>query len=76
MANTAVTGHSVPHGKTLIEKIQDKADQAYKSWDNKRELPRDREFGRVEGVCAALGILRGTSTATEIEHVKERLGAQ
>ncbi len=78
MANTAVTGHSVPHGKSLMEKIQDKADRAYRDCesseqDEESDYDKGRYHGRFEGVCAALGILRGTSTKHEMDKSIERV---
>lgn len=64
MANTAATGHSVPHGKSLVEKIEEKLDLTIKAADP--DAPDSRAWGRVEGVAAALGILRSSSTKDEI----------
>lgn len=67
-------------GKSLVEKIRDKLDRAYRDWlamDPKVEHGRHepmlaRAWGRIEGVASALGILRSTSTKHEIEEAKER----
>jgi hypothetical protein len=69
-------------GQSLVEKIRDKLDDAIISLrEGERlgfqgNLNADRAYGRVEGVAAALGILRSTSTTSEIEEAKERLGLQ
>lgn len=69
-------------GKSLIEKIEDKLDKAYQDahahWPNANELEREamersRYWGRVEGVAAALGILRGSTTSEEIDRAEERV---
>ena len=69
-------------GKSLVEKIEDKLDEAYSTWaDNSCEDrgdcsgcsdPDSREYGRVEGVAAALGILKGSGTKYEIEQAEDR----
>ncbi|AHN84104.1 hypothetical protein GJ25_gp093 [Mycobacterium phage Hawkeye] len=67
-------------GKSLIDKIRDKLDRAYRDWEKNDPKMDDLvgrlkdagNYGRVEGVAAALGILRGTSTKYEIEEAKER----
>lgn len=79
-------GHGGNAGPSLVEKIQAKLDSVYQSWSQSwkdgtlglknQELLDNRRWGRVEGVAAALGILRGTSTAVEIAESEARLGLQ
>ncbi|ABD58680.1 gp81 [Mycobacterium phage PLot] len=68
-------------GKSLAEKMQDKLDSAYKAWrnaggsdhrQNSQQGRHSRNFGRVEGCAAQLGILRSTSTKHEIEEAERR----
>jgi len=69
--------HAVPHGPSLIEKIEAKWHKAYKQWfdmEPHQEYPghNNQEWGRVEGVAAALGILRGTSTKHEMDRLLDQ----
>jgi hypothetical protein len=74
------SSHPGGEGKTIVQKIQDKADKAYKYWREDGEEandldPRNAYYGRWEGVCAALGILRGSSTQEEMRLSEERIEA-
>jgi hypothetical protein len=81
-------GHSVPRGKSLIEKIRDDLDEAYKEWkehdckgqpawcgENNTGVAYAcdiRNDALVDGIAHALGVLRGTSADSEWEEAKER----
>jgi hypothetical protein len=70
------SSHPGGEGKTLVQKIQDKADRATRDWiaDRARSsLKSAQSLGRVEGVCSALGILRGSSTQEEMRLSSERV---
>ena len=63
--------HEGPRGRTLIERIRDKADVEYANWMDDTEAG-DLEIGRVEGMCAALGILCSTNELLQWESVEAR----
>ena len=64
---------SHPGGKspTLIERIRAQADAGYAAWMRDEEAG-DIEYGRVEGMCAALGILCGTTEELQWDSVVAR----
>lgn len=72
------SSHGGFEGKSLIEKIRDKLDKARDTWkefeaeDDEQDASRNRSHGRCEGLAAALGILRGTSTKHEMEECESR----
>ena len=67
--------NSHPGGKspTLIERIRAVADEEYAEWfDGDEEKDDDTTLGRVEGLCAALGILCGTREKLQWDSVVAR----
>lgn len=66
------SSHAVPPGKSLIERIRDRIDAEFRQWQDD-ESENAPAFHRVAGMCAALGVLRGTSEETELELAEERL---
>lgn len=71
--NTNYT-HTGITGKTLVQKIEDKLDKAYDDWIDGADsgLSNERRLGRAEGVAAALGILRSTTTSEEMDRAEDR----
>lgn len=65
------TGHSGYAGRTISQMIAEKLDKRAKALHRKES---ERERGRCEGMAAALGVLRSTSMAEEIERSSDRLG--
>jgi hypothetical protein len=68
---------SHPGGKspTLIERIRAKADSEYTDWatnDDLSEAEADVLYYRVEGMCAALGILCSTTEELQWDSVVAR----
>lgn len=76
--------HPVPHGPSLIEKIEAKWHKAYDDWTSanpcsdpgeawsiREALEVAKRYYRMEGIAAALGILRGTSTKHEMDRLTE-----
>lgn len=58
--------HSPTKGKSIIEKIQDALDKELSTGDP----------SRAEGIALALGILRGSSEASELHLSEARTGLQ
>lgn len=65
------SSHPGPQGKTLVEKIQDELDAAVQHFNEKGQQTEDAWF--AEGVAHALGILRSTSSDTELDLCHARL---
>jgi hypothetical protein len=54
-------------GKSIIEKIQDKVDEALDKWimmddDAENKIPLN---GRIQGMCYCLGLMKNTDRQTE-----------
>ena len=73
--------HGGFQGKCIAEKIEVELDQWYLDYINYDITPdyveadKSRWFGRVEGMCEALGVLRSSSMAQELLLVHERYEA-
>lgn len=63
--------HGGYHGRTISQMIAEKLDKRAKVL---HKNDSERERGRCEGMAAALGVLRSTSMAEEIERSGDRLG--
>lgn len=61
-------------GKTLIQKIRDRADAAYDGWmdPNVDQNETDLRQGRIEGLCEALGILCSTKEELQWDSTEAR----
>lgn len=64
--------HPGGRGPTLIEKIRAAADLDYAEWMDGSDDDSDITLGRVEGMCAALGILCGTKEELQFDSVAAR----
>ena len=58
--------HKVPAGKSIIDKIRDAIDEEIMNGDN----------ARAEGMAKALGILRSSSEAYELDLALKRTGLE
>jgi hypothetical protein len=63
--------HTGGKSPTLIERIRAKADAEYLEW-LEAETPDAADIGRIEGMCAALGILCGTTEDLQWDSVVAR----
>lgn len=78
-------GHSVPKGRSLIERIEAQMDKRRKTMEDlvvkyginwTLEPEWNLQRGRYEGLAAALAILRTSSVQSEIMRSNERLGIE
>lgn len=58
-------------GKSLADKMRDDLDEAYQEWKDD-EGTKDYWTGFCEGICQALGVLRGSSCDAEWELMEAR----
>lgn len=83
---TLKNSHSVPKGRTIIQRIEQQMDKRRKTFGGmlihhgKAECENMPEYwiqkGRYEGFGASLAILRSSSLQHEIERSNERLGIE
>lgn len=82
--------HSVPKGRTLIQRIEAQMDKRRKvmeqifvevgtvEFDGVQFMPKEHTLnqGRYEGLAAALALLRSSSVPEEVSRSNERLGIE
>lgn len=88
--STLKNSHKVKPGRSIIERIEQQMDKRRKLMENilvevgpiemdgVKFMPKEYTLnqGRMEGLAAALGIMRSSSMAHEIERCHERLGIE
>lgn len=66
-------GHGGYAGRTLQVVIQESLDKGLLDFDDATGVESLKLQGYVAGIAKALGILRGSSVATEVENARQRL---
>lgn len=80
---TMKNSHAVPHGRSLIERIEAQMDKRRKAMrdlivEHGSSVRESSQYalqkGRYEGMAGSLAILRSSSMQHELERSNERLG--